>query len=187
VSKVDDWAHLDEAVAQARKSDPKVLVEAAVPGREVDVAVLQYPDGRVVAGPPLEIRVPGPHRFFDYDAKYHDSRTVFDIPADLPEAVTALLQAQAIEAFRALGCSGLIRADFFLRADGVPVVNEVNTMPGFTAMSQYPRIWRATGLTYPALLDVLIDTALAAHRRRQPVPGRQVSPTPIRSRRARRP
>ncbi len=169
VSKVDDWAQLDEALVTARKSGSKVLVEAAVPGREVDVGVLQYPDGRVLAGPPLEIRVPGQHSFFDFDAKYHSKETVFDIPADLPAPVTALLQAQAVEVFHILGCSGLLRVDFFLRTEAgieqaVPVVNEVNTMPGFTAMSQYPRIWGTTGLAYPALLDVLIDTALAARR-----------------------
>jgi D-alanine-D-alanine ligase len=166
VSKVDDWARLDEAVTTARKTGTKVLVEAAVPGREIDVGVLEYPDGRVVAGPPLEIRVSGPHAFFDFDAKYHNKQTVFDIPADLPPAVTARLQAQAVEAFHVLGCSGLLRVDFFLPAAGgiepaVPVVNEVNTMPGFTAMSQYPRMWAAAGLGYPALLDVLIDTARA--------------------------
>jgi len=171
VSKVDDWAQLDEALITARKSDSKVLVEAAVPGREVDVAVLQYPDGRVAAGPPLEIRVSGQHSYFDFDAKYHDKQTVFDIPANLPEPVTALLQAQAVEVFHILCCSGLLRVDFFLHTEGgieeaMPVVNEVNTMPGFTAMSQYPRIWDAAGLTYPALLDVLIDTALASHPER---------------------
>jgi D-alanine-D-alanine ligase len=166
VSKVDDWTWLDDAVTLARKADTKVLVEAAVPGREVDVGVLEYPDGRVVAGPPLEIRVSGPHAFFDFDAKYFNKQTVFDIPADLPVGVKALLQAQAVEAFHVLGCSGLLRVDFFLpTADviehAVPVVNEVNTMPGLTAMSQYPRMWAATGMDYPALLDVLIDTALA--------------------------
>lgn len=173
VSKVDDWASLDEAIATARKTGmSKVLVEAAIRGREVDVGVLEYPDGRVVAGPPLEIRVPDRHSFFDFDAKYQSEQTVFDIPAKLPAAVTAALQAQAVEAFRILGCSGLLRVDFFLPAvegteDPVPVLNEVNTMPGFTAMSQYPRMWAAAGLEYPALLDVLLDTALA-RRRSQP-------------------
>jgi D-alanine-D-alanine ligase len=166
VSRVDDWTMLDEAITTARKTGmSKVLVEAAVRGREVDVGVLEYPDGRVVAGPPLEIRVPDKHTFFDFDAKYQ-GETVFDIPAHLPPAVTSALQAQAVEAFRILGCAGLLRVDFFLptvegTGDLVPVVNEVNTMPGFTAMSQYPRMWSAAGLEYPALLDVLIDTALA--------------------------
>jgi D-alanine-D-alanine ligase len=160
VSRVDDWDTLDEAITTARKTGmSKVLVEAAVRGREVDVGVLEYPDGRVVAGPPLEIRVPDKHSFFDFDAKYQ-GETVFDIPPSLPPAVLEALQAQAVKAFRALGCSGLLRVDFFLPADLVPVVNEVNTMPGFTAMSQYPRMWSAAGLEYPELLDVLIDTAL---------------------------
>lgn len=167
VSKVDDWASLAGAVAAARRTGlSKVLVESAIHGREVDVGVLEYPDGRVVAGPPLEIRYPDAHSFFDFDAKYRSDRTVFDVPADLPAAVTAAVQERAVEAFRVLGCAGLLRVDFFLPTvhgseEPVVVVNEVNTMPGFTAMSQYPRMWNAAGLAYPALLDVLIDTALA--------------------------
>ncbi|BCB74980.1 D-alanine--D-alanine ligase family protein [Phytohabitans flavus] len=167
VSKVEGWASLTRAVAVARKTGlSKVLVEAEVPGREIDVGVLEYPDGRVVAGPPLEIRYPDEHSFFDFDAKYHSDQTIFDIPADLPAAVTAAVQAQAVEAFHVLGCAGLLRVDFFLPSvdgseDPVVVVNEVNTMPGFTAMSQFPRMWSAAGLEYPALLDVLVETALA--------------------------
>jgi D-alanine-D-alanine ligase len=126
----------------------------------------------VVAGPPLKIHVAADHEFFDYDAKYRSRQSAFDIPARLPADVTALLQAQAVEAFRVLGCSGLLRVGFFLPvgASGSvrPVVNEVNTMPGFTAMSQYPQIWRAAGIQYPKLLDLLIATALA--RKRQPAP-----------------
>jgi D-alanine-D-alanine ligase len=168
VSRVDDWSQLDEAIALARASGEKVLVERAIPGREVDVGVLQYPGGSVVAGPPLEIRIADEHGFFSYEAKYRSQRTVFDVPAHLPADVTALLQAQAVQAFHALGCSGLLRVDFFLPTTAAghiqPVVNEVNTMPGFTAMSQFPRIWRAGGMEYPNLLDVLIETALA-HKR----------------------
>lgn len=162
VSKVTSWADLGAAVALARGSDPKVLVEEAIAGREVDVAVLEHPDGRLVAGPPLEIRISGERGFFDYDAKYRDdSGTVFDIPARLDAQTTALVQEHAIRVFRALDCSGLLRVDFFLPAAGAPIVNEVNTFPGFTAASQYPRIWQVAGLGYPALLDVLIGTALA--------------------------
>ncbi len=166
VSKVDEWADLPAAVAQARKLDSRVLVEAAVVGREIDVAVLEHPDGRIEAGPPLEIRVNEGHRFFDYEAKYHGGGAVFDIPALLDPATTALIQEHAVRAFRALDCAGLLRVDFFLR-DGVPVVNEVNTFPGFTAESQYPRIWQRAGLEFPALLDVLIATALARHQPHQ--------------------
>jgi D-alanine-D-alanine ligase len=164
VSKVDEWAMLPEALARARKTDDKVLVEAAVPGREVDVAVLQHPDGRIVPGPPLEIRIPEHKQFFDYDAKYTAGGVVFEIPAELPPGVTAVLQEQAVRAFHALGCTGLLRVDFFLlpTSDGViPVVNEVNTFPGFTAHSQYPRIWQAAGISYTELLTILLETALA--------------------------
>jgi D-alanine-D-alanine ligase len=168
VSKVDDWSRVDAAIALARASGPRVLVESAITGREVDVGVIQYPDGSVVAGPPLEIRVADGHGFFTYDAKYRSQQTIFDIPARLPTAVSALIQAQAVEAFHTLGCAGLLRVDFFLpaTADGHvrPVVNEVNTMPGLTAMSQYPQIWRAAGIEYPDLLEVLIKTALAQKR-----------------------
>jgi D-alanine-D-alanine ligase len=161
VSKVDDWGQLPAAVAKAAEVDSKVLIEEAVLGREVDLGVLEYPDGRLEAGPPLEIRVAGGHTFFDYDAKYEDTATVFDIPAHLPADLTAELQDYAVRVFESLGCAGLLRIDFFLR-DGVhPVINEVNTFPGFTAASQYPRMWQAAGLDFPALLDVLIATARA--------------------------
>ncbi|MFJ1705880.1 D-alanine--D-alanine ligase family protein [Kitasatospora sp. NPDC088346] len=161
VTRVDSWDGLAAAVATARESDRKVLVEEAVLGREVDVAVVEHPDGTLHAGPPLEIRLGGGRAFFDHDAKYHDGSTRFEIPARLPDGLGARLQEMALEVFEALGCSGLLRVDFLLR-DGVrPVVNEVNTFPGFTAASQFPRIWAAAGLDYADLLDLLIDTALA--------------------------
>jgi D-alanine-D-alanine ligase len=167
VTRVNDWAALDEALATARLRDTKVLVEEAVPGREVDVAVLQRPDGSLVCGPPLEIKVGPAGEFFDFDAKYQaDAGTVFDIPARLDPALTELVQDQARQAFRALGCRGLLRVDFFLRPTDSgsvlePVINEVNTFPGFTSRSQYPLIWQAAGVSYPELLSSLIETALA--------------------------
>ncbi|WP_088346944.1 MULTISPECIES: D-alanine--D-alanine ligase family protein [Rhodomicrobium] len=167
VSKVNDWAGLDAALELARRSGPKIMIEEAVPGREVDVAVVEYPDGRVVAGPPLEILLPGSTAFFDYDAKYNDKSVVFKIPAELDPPVAALLSEQAIQAFRILGCNGLLRVDFFLRPEGgrlVPVINEVNTMPGLTAMSQVPRMMQAAGVSYPDFLATLIDTARATVR-----------------------
>jgi D-alanine-D-alanine ligase len=170
VTKVRRWSDLDAAVELARESDSKVLVERAVPGREVDVAVLEYADGTLVAGPPLEIVLPGSVDFFDYGAKYENDAVQFRIPADLDGQLTARLHELAIQVFRILDCKGMLRVDFFLRpeADGsggvVPVVNEVNTMPGMTAMSQYPQIWKAGGIDYSDLLTILIDTALAADR-----------------------
>ncbi|MDG4789490.1 D-alanine--D-alanine ligase [Micromonospora sp. WMMD1102] len=166
VTRVTEWSELPAALQWARSSDPKVLVEAAVPGREIDLAVLERPDGRLDVGPPLEIRVTGDRPFFDYDAKYDDPETVFEIPARLDDGVAAELADLAVRAFRALGCAGLARVDFFLR-DGVsPVLNEINTFPGFTPVSQYPRIWQAAGLDYPELLDVLVRTALARRTER---------------------
>ncbi|WP_326553258.1 D-alanine--D-alanine ligase family protein [Micromonospora sp. NBC_01813] len=176
VSRVENWSQLPAALDKARQVDEKVLVEQAVSGREIDVAVLQYPDGRVVAGPPLEIVADA--AFFDYDAKY-DGSAVFHIPAALDSVTTQLLQDRAVQAFQSLGCRGLLRVDFFLpgaavvasRVDGLgsqvdaadgsapiePVVNEVNTFPGFTNASQYPRIWQQAGLGFPQLLDILIE------------------------------
>ncbi|MEU4690449.1 D-alanine--D-alanine ligase family protein [Actinoplanes sp. NPDC023714] len=164
VSRVDDWAALPAAVATARLCDPKVLVESAVPGREIDVGVLEMPDGRLIASPPLEIRVDEAHGFFDYQAKYQKGITEFTVPAVLDPATTARLQQEAVRVFRTLGCSGLLRVDFFLAPDGTLTVNEVNTMPGMTSMSQFPRMWQAAGIAYPDLLDILIGTALRSSR-----------------------
>nr|BFF20945.1 D-alanine--D-alanine ligase family protein [Promicromonospora thailandica] len=169
VTRVDDWAQLPAALATARESDTKVLVEAGVPGREIDLGVLELPDGRVVTSPPLEIKVGEEHGWFDYEAKYEAGITDFVVPADLDPRIAEQLSSVALEVFRELGCSGLLRVDFFLpEVDGevVPTVNEVNTIPGLTAMSQFPRMWRAAGTDYPELLDILIETA----RTRGPVP-----------------
>ncbi len=160
VSRVDDWADLDAAIDEARRSDPKVLVEAAVLGREVECGVLEFPDGRVDASPPAEIHVSG-HDFYDFEAKYLDGAATFDIPATLPDDVTATVRTLAVAAFRALDAQGLARVDFFVTDAGRVVINEVNTMPGFTPISMYPRMWMATGMSYPELLSTLVRTALA--------------------------
>ncbi|MFI5494458.1 D-alanine--D-alanine ligase family protein [Actinoplanes sp. NPDC051859] len=160
VSRVDDWAELPAALEAAQLCDTKVLVEAGVPGREIDVGVLELPDGRLVASPPLEIRMVG-EGFFDFDAKYREGRTEFVVPADLDPDTTEWLGAEAIRVFRTLGCAGLLRVDFFVDPVHGLTVNEVNTMPGFTAASQFPRMWQAAGTTYPELLDLMIATALA--------------------------
>jgi D-alanine-D-alanine ligase len=161
VSRVDAWDDLPAAIATATAVDSKVLIEEAIIGREVDLGVLEHPDGRLEAGPPLEIRMAGDHTFFDYEAKYFsDGATTFDIPAKLSPELTTQLQDYAVRVFESLGCSGLLRIDFFVRDGMDPVVNEVNTFPGFTSASQYPAMWRAAGLEFPALLDILITTAL---------------------------
>lgn len=162
ISKVVDWAHLDSAITLARKTDPKVIIEAAVSGREVECGVLEFPDGRVEASLPAELRiVGGAVDWYDFDAKYLDDVCEFDIPAKLDEHVSRDLRAMAVTAFTALDCQGLARVDFFVTDYDELVVNEVNTMPGFTPISMYPRMWAETGLDYPTLLTTLVETALA--------------------------
>ncbi|MGH3917099.1 MAG: D-alanine--D-alanine ligase family protein [Pseudonocardiaceae bacterium] len=162
ITKVTDWAGLPAAIDTARAADPKVLVEAAVLGREVECGVLEFPDGRVEASLPAEIRMVAEDSagWYDFDAKYLDDACEFDIPAKLDDEVTARLRAMAVAAFRALDCQGLARVDFFVGKDGTLTVNELNTMPGFTPISMYPRMWAVTGVDYPTLLSTLIDTAV---------------------------
>ena len=159
ISRVTEPTMLAAAVQEALGSDPKVLVEAAVPGREVECGVLDGPDGPQ-ASVPAEVRVVGDYAFYDFEAKYLDAATELTVPADLPAEVTARLRQAACTAFTALDCEGLARVDFFVGADGALVVNEVNTMPGFTPSSMFPRMWAASGLDYPALVDRLITAAL---------------------------
>jgi D-alanine-D-alanine ligase len=162
ISKVTDWSQLDAAVELARTIDPKVLVEAAVVGREVECGVLEFPDGHLEASLPAEIRlVNAPVDWYDFDSKYIDDVCELDIPAKLDDAVTERLRATAIKAFQAMDCQGLARVDFFVGADGTLTVNELNTMPGFTPTSAYPKMWEVTGVDYPTLLSTLIDTAIA--------------------------
>jgi D-alanine-D-alanine ligase len=167
ITKVASWAALPAAIAAAREHDPKVLVEAAVVGREVECGVLEFPDGSVRASLPAEIRLVGSGEdgsapeFYDFESKYLDDVCEFDIPAKLDDATTERVRELAIAAFTALDCQGLARVDFFALEDGSLVVNEVNTMPGFTPISMFPRMWAVTGVDYPALLGTLIETALA--------------------------
>ena len=161
ITRVTDWAGIDAAVAAAREHDPKVLVEAALVGREVECGVLEMPDGTLRASLPAEVRVVGGAEFYDFESKYLDDVCEFDIPAKLDDDVTAALQDMAIAAFRALDGQGLARVDFFVGPDGALTVNEVNTMPGFTPTSMYPRMWAVTGVDYPTLLTTLVETALA--------------------------
>jgi D-alanine-D-alanine ligase len=163
ITRVAGWSELPAAIATARAVDPKVLVEAAVVGRELECGVLEFPDGRIEASLPAEIRVMAPDSasWYDFDAKYLDDACEFDIPAKLDDDVTAELQSMAVAAFRALDCQGLARVDFFVGPDGALTVNEINTMPGFTPISMYPRMWAVTGVDYPSLLSLLIDTAVA--------------------------
>jgi len=161
ISRADDRAALPAAIAAARAVDDKVLVEAAVPGREIELAVLEGIDGAAPdVSVPAEILLTGGREWYDFEAKYLDDVSALDIPADLPPEVTARLRELAARAFTALDCAGLARVDFFVGPGGQVTVNEVNTMPGFTPISVFPRAWAASGLDYPTLLDRLIQTAL---------------------------
>jgi D-alanine-D-alanine ligase len=159
ISKVSSLEQLEDAVEEALRCDPKVLVEAAVVGREVECGLLDGPEGPQ-ASVPAEVRVVGDYDFYDFEAKYLDAATELDCPADLPDDVTAALQDAARRAFVALGCEGLARVDFFVGGDGALTVNEVNTMPGFTPTSMFPLMWKATGVGYPELVDRLLQSAL---------------------------
>ncbi|HEY0117700.1 MAG TPA: D-alanine--D-alanine ligase family protein [Cellulomonas sp.] len=162
ISRVTDWADLPAAIRAAAEHDPKVLVEAAIVGREIECGVLGGRDGEPArASLPGEIVVHGDHTFYDFEAKYLDEESVdLSCPADLPDDVTARVRELAVRAFEAVGCEGLARVDVFVRPDGDVLINEINTMPGFTPFSMYPRLWAATGLEYPALVDELIRLAL---------------------------
>lgn len=162
ITKVSDWADLDEAIATARAIDPKVLIESMIVGREVECGVLEFPDGRVEASLPAEIRILDDSlEFYDFETKYLDDSAELDIPAKLDDAVTEKLRAMAVKAFGALDCQGLARVDFFVGPDGTLIINELNTMPGFTPSSAYPKMWAVTGVDYRTLLSTLIDTAIA--------------------------
>ncbi|MEV5325440.1 D-alanine--D-alanine ligase family protein [Nonomuraea sp. NPDC052634] len=161
ISKAHDRAELEEAVEFAREHDPKVLIEAAIAGREIECAVLQsLGDERAAASLPGEVKVEGGQEFFDFEAKYYPDQMSLTVPADIPPETTEELRAMAVRAFEALDCEGLARVDFFYTPDGKLIFNEINTMPGFTSLSVAPQLWAASGLSYPELVDRLIQLAL---------------------------
>ena len=161
ISRVESWDALEAAVAGAAKHDPKVLIEAAVAGREIETAVLGARDG-VRTSPPGEIVTGGDHTFYDFEAKYLDEAHVDLVcPADLPAEVAESIQDVAARAFAAVSAEGIARVDVFLGSDGAVTVNEINTMPGFTPTSMYPRMWASGGVTYAELVEELIQAALS--------------------------
>ncbi|HEX2175902.1 MAG TPA: D-alanine--D-alanine ligase family protein [Nocardioidaceae bacterium] len=165
ISKVHDADALDDAVAEAQRHDPKVIVEAFAAGaREIECGVLQgLADSPAEASVVAEIKVGGEHEFYDFDAKYlPEQATELDVPADVDDALSDRIRALAVRAFDAIGAEGLARVDFFVLPGGDVVINEINTMPGFTPTSMFPRMWAATGLDYSALVDRLLT--LAAQR-----------------------
>lgn len=162
VHKAKNDAELKAAVKDAFRFDTKILIEEAVKGREIEVSVLGNEDPEAsVAG---EI-IPH-HEFYSYEAKYLDEDGAgLAIPAKLPAAAMRKVRALAVATFKTLGLEGMARVDFFMRKDGGFAVNEVNTIPGFTKISMYPKLWAASGLPYPKLIDRLISLALERHAR----------------------
>jgi D-alanine-D-alanine ligase len=161
ITKVTDWATLDAAIAFARAVDPKVIIESAIVGREVECGVLEFPDGRVEASLPAEVKIGATAEFYDFETKYLDESLELDIPAKLDDEIIERLRAASLRAFKAMDCQGLARADFFVPDNGELVINELNTMPGFTPSSAYPKMWAVTGVDYPTLVTTLIETAIA--------------------------
>ncbi len=163
VSKAVDVDEIEAAMTAALRYDEWLVVEEAVDAREIEVSVL--------GNESLELSVPGEiipgADFYDYEDKYVDGRAELVIPADLPESVVERIHELSAEAYRALRVEGMARADFLYEEGGRgPLLNELNTIPGFTPISMYPKLWEASGLPYPALIDRLVDLAIERHRRR---------------------
>ena len=165
VSKAHDAGEFESALAEAFRHDRKVLVEEFVRAREIECAVLEQPDGTLFVSVPGEIAAAETHGFYSYDAKYIDQDgAVITIPADISAETAETLRRMAADGFRALGCEGLARVDFFVRPDQSVVINEINTMPGFTNISMYPKAMGASGISYPELVGRLIEHGLARAR-----------------------
>lgn len=164
IVRVSDSSELDSAIDEARRYDPKIVIEQGFTGaRELECAVLGNPDAPLGCDASVvgEIRVKAEDGFYDYEAKYFDEDgAALDAPARIDKDLAARLQQLAKEAFVAVDAEGLVRADFFVTGDGGIWINEVNTMPGFTQISMYPTLWQEAGMTYPQLVARLVDLAL---------------------------
>ena len=163
ITKVAEPDALRAAIEHAREYDPKVIVEAGIVGREIECGVLEGRDGGAPRTSEVgEIEVVRGHDFYDFEAKYMaESDVQLTCPADVPDDVADEVRRVSAAAFEAAGCEGLARVDCFYTEHGDVIINEINTMPGFTPQSMYPRVWAASGLTYPDLIDELIQLALA--------------------------
>lgn len=163
ISKADNREELIAAVQEALKFDRKIVVEQGVVAREIEVGVLGNDEPECsVAGEIKPLKA-----FYDYQAKYNDGNTAMVIPAELDETVYAKLEEDAKKAFKILDCSGLVRADFFVTEANEILINEVNTLPGFTPYSMFPLLWENTGLPYPQLIERLIALAIERHEEKQ--------------------
>jgi D-alanine-D-alanine ligase len=162
ISKVNSKDQFRRAISDAFRYDNKIVIEECIRGREIECSVLG--NDNPIASLPGEIMVQ--HDFYSYDAKYIDDQGArFDIPARLPKAVVKKIRSLALRSYRILCCEGMARVDFFLRANGEVLVNEINTIPGFTKISMYPKMWHASGISYSRLIDRLINLALDRSRK----------------------
>ncbi len=163
IVRVDDPADLEAAIIQAQRFDPKVVVEQGFVGvREIELSVLEDLDGPPWVSLPGEILMHTPDAFYDFDAKYlPEEQVTLQVPADVTPELREAMQELAGRTFSAMAVEGLARVDLFVDADGVPWVNELNTMPGFTRTSMFPKLWAASGLEYPELIASLVELALA--------------------------
>lgn len=161
ITKVHSADQLDAAITEARRHDPRLVIELGIVGvREIECAVMVDGTGVARASRCAEIIVRSGHEFYDFAAKYLEDSADLIVPADIPEAVESRIRELAVVAFDALGCEGLARVDFFLLTDGSVIVNEVNTMPGFTPISMFPRMWDVSGIDYEQLVDSLVADAM---------------------------
>jgi len=166
VVKVIDAAGLVDGLREAAQYDTRIIIEQGVDAREIEVAVLGNGGPETLASPPGEIELP-PGVWYDYDTKYVNDVATLRIPANLPDETTARIQTLAKQSFVAAGCKGLARVDFLLcRATGTPYLNELNTMPGFTSISMYPKLMGAAGVEYGSLISRLCELAMAHHAER---------------------
>ncbi|WP_110926386.1 D-alanine--D-alanine ligase [Bacillus massiliglaciei] len=165
ISRCTDASELEAAFEEAFQFDRKIIIEEGVTAREIEVGVLgnDWPESSVAG------EIIPKTAFYDYKAKYTDGDTALVIPAELSASEESSLRTMAIEAFKALDCSGLVRADFFLTKDGKVYINEVNTMPGFTPFSMFPLLWKHTGVEYPELIERLVSLAIERHQEKQQI------------------
>ncbi len=157
--KVKSAAELAAAITDTYTFDRKAIIEVAVKAREIECAVLEI-DGEVKASVVGEIKIDSRFEFYDFEAKYLDGATRVELPAQIPTEISDEIRSSAVRAFKALGCSGLARVDFFYTENGEVFINELNTAPGFTSTSVFPKAWQASGVSYVQIIEALISTAL---------------------------
>jgi len=157
-TKVKSIDALAAAVSEAHRFDPKAMIEKAIIGAEIECAVLEI-DGVVKASVVGKIHIDSKFEFYDFEAKYLDGATSIELPAPIDLQTTSRIQESAVKAFQALGCSGLARVDFFVTPANEVIINELNTMPGFTATSVFPKMWAASGVSYPDVITHLLKSA----------------------------